>query len=131
MTENCLPLGTVLDHPCPDCESSMVLRTSKYGLFYGCVEFPKCKAAHGAHKKTGLPLGTAAGKKTKQARIRAHDAFDQLWKGKHMSRGDAYGWMQEQMSMTGDEAHIGKFNEDQCDELEVLVEDYLEEMEDK
>lgn len=126
-----LPLGTVLDHPCPECGNSMLLRSSKYGFFYGCVEFPKCKSAHGAHKKTGKPLGTPANKKTKQARIRAHDSFDQLWKGKHMGRGDAYAWMQEAMGMTEDEAHIGKFNEEQCDNLEMLVEDYLEEKDDK
>lgn len=129
--DDCLPLGTVLDHPCPECASAMVLRSSKYGLFYGCSEYPKCKAAHGAHKKTGKPLGTPADKKTKQARIRAHDSFDQLWKGKHMDRSEAYVWMQEAMEMTEDEAHIGKFNEEHCDKLEVLVDEYLEEQEDK
>lgn len=125
-----LPLGTVLDHPCPDCGSSMVLRQSKFGLFYGCVEYPKCKAAHGAHAD-GRPLGTPANKKTKDARIRAHDSFDQLWKDKHMSRGEAYEWMQEAMELSEDEAHIGKFTIDQCDELEVLVEEYLEEKDTK
>ena len=129
--DDCLPLGTVLDHPCPECGSSMVLRTSKYGLFYGCVEYPKCTSAHGAHKKTGKPLGKPADKKTKLARIRAHASFDQLWKSKHMERDDAYTWMQEAMEMSEDEAHIGKFNEDQCDKLEMFVEEYLEEQEDK
>lgn len=104
----------------------MVLRQSKYGLFYGCVEFPNCKAAHGAHPD-GKPLGTPADQATKKARIRAHDSFDQLWKDKHMTRGEAYVWMQEAMDMTEDEAHIGKFTSDQCDELEVLVDAYLEE----
>jgi ssDNA-binding Zn-finger/Zn-ribbon topoisomerase 1 len=109
----------------------MVLRNSKYGFFYGCSSYPKCKAAHGAHKKTGQPLGTAADKKTKQARIRAHDSFDTLWKDKHMSRSEAYAWMQEAMEMTEDEAHIGKFDEEKCDRLEVLVDEYLEEQDDK
>jgi len=122
-----LPFGTVLGHPCPDCGSSMVLRDSKYGPFYGCVEFPKCKASHGAHKKTGEPLGTPADAKTKKARIRAHDVFDQLWKGQHMSRSEAYAWMQEAMDMSEDEAHIGNFTEEQCDELELKVEEFLEE----
>ena len=109
----------------------MVLRDSKYGLFYGCTNYPKCKATHGAHKKSGKPLGTPADKKTKKARMQAHDAFDQLWKNKHMSRSEAYEWMQEAMEMTEDEAHIGCFTEDQCDKLEVLVEGYLEELDDK
>jgi len=126
-----LPLGTVLDHPCPECGEPMVLRDSKFGLFYGCTAFPRCKASHGAHKKTGEPLGTPADGPTKKARIRAHDSFDQLWKGKHMDRGEAYEWMQEAMGLSADEAHIGKFTIDQCDELEVLVDAYLEEQEDK
>ncbi len=125
-----LPLGTVLDHPCPECGKPMVLRDSKYGLFYGCTGFPDCKASHGAHKD-GKPLGTPADKETKKARIRAHDAFDQLWKDKHMSRGEAYVWMQEAMDMTPAEAHIGNFTIEQCDELEVLVDAYLEEKDDK
>jgi len=126
-----LPLGTVLDHPCPECGSTMVLRKSKYGVFYGCSEFPKCKAAHGAHKSSGKPLGTPANKKTKQARMRAHASFDTLWKDKHMDRSAAYVWMQEAMEMTEDEAHIGKFSEEHCDQLEMLVNDYLEEQDDK
>lgn len=126
-----LPLGTPLDHPCPECGSTMVLRDSKYGLFYGCSNYPKCKATHGAHKKTGKPLGLPADKKTKKARMRAHDAFDQLWKDKHMSRSAAYQWMQEAMEMSEDEAHIGRFTEDQCDKLEVLVEEHLEELDNK
>ncbi|TVR19615.1 MAG: type I DNA topoisomerase [Nitriliruptor sp.] len=28
---------------CPECESPMVARDGKYGTFYGCVEYPKCK----------------------------------------------------------------------------------------
>jgi hypothetical protein len=127
---NQLPLGTKLEHPCPECGSAMLLRQSKFGLFYGCIEYPKCKAAHGAHAD-GKPLGTPANPETKKARIRAHDAFDELWKGRHMSRSEAYTWMQRTMGLPEDEAHIGKFTIDQCEELEVLVGDYLEEREDK
>lgn len=28
---------------CPVCNSDMVLRTGKYGKFYGCSKFPYCK----------------------------------------------------------------------------------------
>jgi len=125
-----LPIGTKLDHPCPECGETMVLRESKFGLFYGCSAFPKCKAAHGAHKD-GKPLGIPADKMTKKARMDAHEVFDQLWKGKHMARGEAYQWMQEAMEMTEEEAHIGRFDADQCEELVHKVEMYLEEKEDK
>jgi DNA topoisomerase I len=28
---------------CPECDSPMLLRDGKYGKFYGCVDYPKCK----------------------------------------------------------------------------------------
>lgn len=112
-----LPIGTKLKHPCPECGSDMTLRTSKYGLFYGCVTFPKCHASHGAHKETGLPLGTPADKETKQWRIKAHDAFDTLWKDGKMKRTAAYQWMRTAMKLRKSEAHIGMFDIDKCKQL--------------
>lgn len=104
----------------------MVLRTSRFGLFYGCTQFPACKAAHGAHKD-GRPLGVPANKATKDARIAAHEAFDQIWKNKHMKRKAAYAWMQTAMSLPADEAHIGRFTIEQCEQLKAAVQKFLEE----
>ncbi len=98
----------------------MVLRDSKYGLFYGCTKYPTCSATHGAHKD-GNPLGIPATKITKQARIAAHDVFDQLWKQRHMSRKEAYAWMQRAMGLPSGEAHIGRFTVEQCDALRAAV----------
>lgn len=98
----------------------MVLRDSKHGKFYGCSTFPQCRGTHGAHAD-GRPLGTPANKETKEARMRAHEAFDQLWRSGRMNRSQAYSWMQRVMSMTKDEAHIGKFSAEQCDKLIELV----------
>lgn|GEM_PF-1633466 len=119
------PIGTVLEHPCPDCGGEMVLRTSRYGLFYGCKAFPKCQATHGAHKD-GRPLGIPADSDTKRARITAHNVFDRIWKDKYMRRGDAYAWMAEQMGMEKDEAHIGRFDMEQCEKLIAIVDAYFE-----
>lgn len=124
-----LPLGSKLEHPCPECGSAMLLRSSKFGLFYGCIEYPKCRAAHGAHPD-GTPLGTPADKETKMARIRAHEVFDAIWKRRHMSRSEAYAWMQRTMGLSDADAHIGKFTIDQCEELAELVGEYLAERED-
>jgi ssDNA-binding Zn-finger/Zn-ribbon topoisomerase 1 len=105
----------------------MGLKNSRYGLFYACVGFPKCRATHGAHPD-GTPLGKPATAETKKWRIRAHEAFDELWKGpkKRMTRGQAYVHMQKLMSMTADEAHIGNFDEDQCVDLieRLAIEEY-------
>lgn len=109
--------GHVLEHPCPECGGEMVLRPSKFGLFYGCRAYPRCDATHGAHKDTGLPLGIPADKPTKAARMRAHDAFDRLWKGHRMTRGRAYEWMAETLKLTTEQAHIGMFTNEQCEAL--------------
>jgi len=102
----------------------MRLRNSRYGLFYGCQRFPACKATHGAHPD-GKPLGVPADEETKQARIRAHDYFDRMWKRSRMARGHAYAWMQRAMGLTCDEAHIGRFTKEQCERLIALLEPEL------
>jgi ssDNA-binding Zn-finger/Zn-ribbon topoisomerase 1 len=99
---------------CGECGSPMILRESRYGKFWGCSRFPQCKGTHGAHQADGRPLGTPADKETKAARIKAHAAFDMLWKGREMSRTDAYRWMGEAMKLPPEQRHIGEFTTEQC-----------------
>jgi len=106
---------------CAECQSPMVLRTSRYGKFWGCSQFPKCRGTHGAHQADGRPLGIPADKETKLARIEAHKAFDRLWKSGKMSRTAAYRWLQEAMKLPGFEVHIGKFTKEQCIHLVALL----------
>lgn len=100
---------------CGECGSPMELRFSgKYERkFWGCTKFPKCKGTHGAHPD-GRPLGVPANKETKNARIVAHDAFDELWKLRGWDRNAAYKWLREVLCMTKEECHIGKFDIGQC-----------------
>lgn len=100
---------------CPDCGAGMTRRESRFGPFYGCIRYPACQATHGAHPD-GTPLGIPADAATKQARIRAHRAFDFLWNGpaRRMTRDEAYRWLAEAMHLPPDEAHIGRFDSDQC-----------------
>ncbi|MBD3407375.1 MAG: hypothetical protein GF411_14760 [Candidatus Lokiarchaeota archaeon] len=111
--------GHILKHPCPECGGELILRNSKYGLFYGCANYPKCDGSHGAHKKTGEPLGIPADKPTKQSRIEAHNLFDKLWNGPEatMRRKEAYKWLARTMDLDKDNAHISKFSKEQCDKL--------------
>jgi ssDNA-binding Zn-finger/Zn-ribbon topoisomerase 1 len=88
----------------------------KHGWFYGCTKYPACHGAHGCHAD-GKPLGIPADDETKQYRIAAHEEFDKLWKKGYMSRGGCYSWMKKVMGLTKDEAHIGKFNKKQCQDL--------------
>lgn len=112
---------------CPDCPGKrMVLRASRYGLYYCCETFPKCSNKHGAHPD-GAPLGTPAPKEVRLARIRAHDTFDRLWKGppRYMSRREAYGWMQKTLGLSKDAAHIAMFGIAECERLIAAVAQYL------
>jgi ssDNA-binding Zn-finger/Zn-ribbon topoisomerase 1 len=103
---------------CGECGAPMALkRSSRFGLFYGCTRWPECAGTHGAHQKTGEPLGTPANRETKDARIRAHRAFDRLWKGGGMKRTEAYRWMQETLGLPARKAHISMFDEATCERI--------------
>lgn len=47
---------------CPDCGSEMRLREGRYGQFYGCSTWPKCKATRdveGRSVEERMPSGRA------------------------------------------------------------------------
>lgn len=118
---------------CGECGSPMVIRyTRKYPnpdgsprAFYGCKRYPDCDGIHGAHQKDLRPLGIPANKETKKARMRAHEAFDRIWKTKVLGRKDAYAWMCKTMGLSKEEAHIGRFDTEKCDRLVSLVNEFL------
>lgn len=123
---------------CPErgCGGSMFLRQSRFGPFYGCQHFPRCRSTHGA-APNGLPLGIPADVPTKAARMVAHTAFDPLWrdalelypniperprkarqeaiyKVRSRARTRTYAWLAEQLGITTDECHIGLFDAETC-----------------
>lgn len=121
---------------CPECSGLMRLRNSRFGPFYGCENFPDCRATHGAHPD-GRPLGTPANSETKRARIAAHAAFDGLWAGaadmyplreprgsserekaerriRRVARHRAYVWLSERLGIPFDDCHIGAFDLGMC-----------------
>lgn len=109
---------------CPECGGLMVLKLgpqtvdwhAKHPVFYGCAAYPACRCTHGAHAD-GRPLGTPADAATKRARMAAHEAFDQLWKSRAMSRKEAYRWLRLVMRMTLEQGHIARFTIAECEEL--------------
>lgn len=43
---------------CPECDGPMVSRKSQYGVFWGCVDYPKCRGtrnADGEARRAGAP----------------------------------------------------------------------------
>ena len=75
---------------CPYCGANAKLRPASvvYGemtldnhaYVYVCDRYPACDAYVGAHAESKLPMGTLANGDLRNKRIRAHRAFDQLWK---------------------------------------------------
>lgn len=47
----------------------------------------------------------------------AHQAFDPIWKFRHMSRSGAYAWLSEQMGLPPEKTHIGMFDLEQCGQV--------------
>jgi len=109
---------------CPYCKKraeyvdSIAVYHKSYGMIYLC--WP-CKAWVGVHKHTDKPLGRIADRKLRLWKRRAHEVFDLLWKTGGMGRTKAYSYMRKIMSMNKSEAHIGKFDVDQCKKLVGLL----------
>ncbi len=100
---------------CATCHREMRLCNTPHGVGYVCGE---CGARHGAHQKTGEPLGQPAkDKETRQLRVDAHEALDALWRGRgaKMTRDQAYAWLAEEMGLTSTECHIARFDAAQCE----------------
>ena len=94
---------------CADCGSPMVLRDSKYGLFYGCTDFPTCKGTHGAHPD-GSPLGIPADAETKLLRRQAHVVAESIWDWNDRRQVKAmYQWLKRHAP----KEHIGQMDKDE------------------
>lgn len=82
--------------------------------FYQCEP---CVAYVGCHPGTEKPLGRVANAALRAAKMKAHGAFDAIWKGGGMKRGQAYAWLRTKMGLEEDACHIGMFSVEQCEEV--------------
>ena len=102
---------------CPYCGRNARYVDSKtiYGKSYGKVYFCKrCDAYVGVHRGTDKPLGRLANKELRYWKVKAHEAFDPLWKSKRKTRSEAYAWLALQMDLCAEDCHIGMFDVEQC-----------------
>ena len=90
------------------------------GLLWACRP---CEAWVGCHKGTTRPKGGLAKKALRAARIRAHGAFDPIYRTGLMDRSEAYAWLADHVGVDRRDCHIGMFDERQC-ELVVIVSDW-------
>ena len=91
-------------------------------MFYVCARYPVCDAYVTAHAGNHLPMGTLANRRLRQKRRAAHVAFNQLWQSNIMTRKEAYRWLQIQLGIDPEDAHIAKFLDYRCEETIRLCE---------
>lgn len=108
---------------CPYCDNQPKLvtgrviyphRTDLYKLwFYLC----KCGARVGCHPGTKKPLGRLADAELRQAKSKAHLAFDPIWRDRLMRRKQAYKWLSNQLNIDFNDCHIGMFDVETCNRV--------------
>lgn len=76
-----------------------------------------CDARVGCHPGTQTPTGNLATEGTRKARTAAHKAFDPLWKASGTDRNEAYVWLANQLGISANNCHIGRFDEDMCNRV--------------
>jgi len=76
-----------------------------------------CDAYVGTNGNSNIPLGTLAKQELRELRKQTHRMIDVYWKEKRMTRSEMYKRIQRIMNLTEDEAHVGKFNVEQCQTL--------------
>lgn len=90
---------------------------TRYGGLFRCTE-PGCTM-----QCWDGPTSTPADKETRQARIRAHEVFDRVWKSGLMRRRQAYAWLDDVLCKPIGGAHIGMATIRECQKIEEAVGD--------
>ena len=109
---------------CPYCgfdavhypSSGIVYGGRDFGPVWVCSRYPTCDAYVGCHKDGDgkRPLGRLADKALRQAKMRAHAAFDPLWKELGLRRRKAYAKLADALGIPVDDCHIDMFDEAMC-----------------
>ena len=120
---------------CPYCGSRAFLRPASVinkteqpdagAMFYVCARYPACDAYVTAHTANHKPMGTLANRQLRQKRRIAHVVFSQLWQNELMSKKEAYRWLQMQLGVDPEDAHIARFSDYRCEETIRLCRGFL------
>jgi hypothetical protein len=82
--------------------------------FWRCIP---CKAYVGCHPDSDWPLGRLANAELRAAKVRAHAAFDPMWRRGGMTRNDAYTWLAKALGIERECCHIGEFDVELCESV--------------
>ena len=105
----------VSDLKCPHCSSPMVLRTGTLSnKFFSCTRWPDCRGSHAAHPD-GKPTGVPANEKTKAARRKGHEVFEQHRMRHNLTKNACYRKLARAMRISRKECHFGLFDLEQCE----------------
>ncbi len=121
---------------CPYCNSKTKLVSGDEiftkGSGFGHLVFYKCASGCDAYCGTKIykgireSLGSIANKELRELRKKCHRLFDIKWKGatnEKLARRNAYYWLQKYMGLPDELAHIGMFDEEQC---QILIQELNE-----
>jgi len=119
----------VTNPTCPYCNQASILVDSAevyHGRSYGPIYLCRpCKAYVGVHKATNEPLGRLANADLRRLKMRAHEAFDPIWKSGRMKRKEAYSWLSSALCIDVNDCHIGMFNEEACEQVVRVCERFV------
>lgn len=120
---------------CPYCGSKALLRPAAVvhgqehsapdAELYVCVRYPACDSYVTAHRHNHMPMGTLANKTLRRKRIATHAAFNRLWQSGLMTKRATYHWLQVQLGLPSDDAHIANFSEWRCNQVIQLCSQFL------
>lgn len=85
--------------------------------------FPEFNEAH-YNARFGKAVRRRDGR-TNAARAEAHRVFDKIWRGRHMTRSEAYLWLALQIGLPMDDAHMGMMTREECQKVIDVSQEYL------
>lgn len=91
---------------CPKHGYGLVPQNTQYGIRYACP------ATYCTVVCWDGSTSTPADYDTRQARLEAHNAFDQLWKSGTFKRKEAYRQLAKYLGIAIRNTHIGRFDKD-------------------
>ena len=81
-----------------------------------------CDARVGCHPGTDTPLGRLANAELRREKMKAHSAFDPLWRDGGMRRASAYKALAKALGIAANSCHIGMFDAAMCRRVPAAVE---------
>jgi hypothetical protein len=108
---------------CPECNGRFKEIKTDYGggkIRRDCVN---CTVRQWCDAQ-GNALGTPANIFLRRSRMRAHDAFDRLWKAGVMKRDEAYAWLKRELK-SEKAVHMAELTTEQCLQVEKVSLDFV------